>query len=77
VHERRKVTVKRKRKTVTVTKSFTKLVDQDFTWKDPKAAEKAGMPMMDYVIGRHGSELQAENSFIRFVRRRRLGCRLA
>src|SRR5882757_3009052 len=51
VHERRKVTVKRKRKTVTVTKSFTKLVDQDFTWKDPKAAEKAGMPMMDYVIG--------------------------
>src|SRR5205823_13237266 len=28
-----------------------KLVDEDFTWKDPKAAEKAGMPMMDYVIG--------------------------
>jgi hypothetical protein len=51
VHERRKVTVKRKGKTVTVTKSSTKLVDEDFTWKDPKAAEKAGMPMMDYVIG--------------------------
>jgi hypothetical protein len=51
VQERRKVTVKRKRKTVTVTRSFTKLVDEDFTWKDPKAAEKAGMPMMDYVIG--------------------------
>jgi hypothetical protein len=51
VHERRKVAVKKKRKTVTVTKSFTKLVDEDFTWKDPKAAEKAGMPMMDYVIG--------------------------
>ncbi len=51
VQERRKVTVKRKRKTVTVTKSFTKLVDEDFAWKDPKAAEKAGMPMMDYVIG--------------------------
>ena len=51
VHEQRKVTVKRKRKTVTVTRTFTKLVDQDFTWKDPKAAEKAGMPMMDYVIG--------------------------
>ena len=45
------MTVKKKRKTVTVTKSFTKLVDQDFTWTDPKAAEKAGMPMMDYVIG--------------------------
>jgi hypothetical protein len=51
VHERRKVTVKKKGKTVTVTKSFTKLVDEDFAWKDPKAAEKAGMPMMDYVIG--------------------------
>ena len=51
VQERRKVTVKKKGKTVTVTKSFTKLVDEDFTWKDPKAAEKAGMPMMDYVIG--------------------------
>jgi len=50
-HERRKVTIKKKGKTVTVTKSFTKLVDEDFTWKDPKAAEKAGMPMMDYVIG--------------------------
>jgi hypothetical protein len=45
------VTVKKKGKTVTVTKSFTKLVNEDFTWKDPKAAEKAGMPMMDYVIG--------------------------
>jgi hypothetical protein len=51
VDERRKVTVKRKGKTVTVTRTFTKRVDDDFTWKDPKAAEKAGMPMMDYVIG--------------------------
>src|SRR5437879_8583874 len=51
MHEQRKVTVKRKRKTVTVTRTFTKLVPQDFAWKDPKAAEKAGMPMMDYVIG--------------------------
>ena len=51
VHEQRKVTVKKKRKTVTVTRTFTRLVDQDFTWKDPKAAERVGMPMMDYVIG--------------------------
>src|SRR5258706_9110869 len=51
VQERRKVTVKKRGKTKTVTKSFTRLVDNDFTWKDPKAAEKAGMPMMDYVIG--------------------------
>jgi D-alanyl-D-alanine carboxypeptidase len=47
----RKVTVKKKGKTMTVTKSFTKLVDEDFTWKDPKAAEKAGLPMMNYAIG--------------------------
>jgi hypothetical protein len=51
VRERRKVTVKRKGKMVTVTRSFTRLVNQDFTWKDPHAAEKFGMPMMDYVIG--------------------------
>ena len=49
--EQRKVTVKRKGKLVTVTRTFTKLVENDFTWKDPKAAERAGMPMMDYVIG--------------------------
>jgi hypothetical protein len=51
VQERRKVAIKRKGKMITVTRSFTRLVDQDFTWKDPDAAEKAGMPMMDYVIG--------------------------
>ena len=39
VHELRKVTVKKKRKMVTVTRTFTKLVPQDFAWKDPKAAE--------------------------------------
>jgi hypothetical protein len=51
VHERRKEIVKKKGKTVTRTKDFTRLVDEDFTWKDPKAAEKSGMTMMDYVIG--------------------------
>lgn len=51
VEDRRAVTVKRKGKTVTVMRSFTKLVDEDFGWKDPKAAEHAGMSMMDYVIG--------------------------
>jgi hypothetical protein len=51
VHERRIVTVRRKGKMVTVTRSFTRLVNQDFTWKDPNAAERVGMPMMDYVIG--------------------------
>jgi hypothetical protein len=51
VHEQRKVTIKRKGKTKVVTRTFTKRVDQDFTWKDPKAAERVGMSMMDYVIG--------------------------
>jgi hypothetical protein len=51
VHERRKVTVRRKGKTVTVTRTFTRRVDEEFGWKDPKAADKAGMAMMDYVIG--------------------------
>lgn len=51
VPERRNVTVKRKGKRVTVARTFTKLVDEDFGWKDPKAAERARMSMMDYVIG--------------------------
>ncbi|MEK9280203.1 MULTISPECIES: hypothetical protein [unclassified Bradyrhizobium] len=51
VQERRAVSVKRRGKTVTVMRSFTKLVDEDFAWKDPKAADHAGMSMMDYVIG--------------------------
>ncbi len=50
-NEQRKVTVKRKGKTVTVTRTFTKLVDEDFAWKDPKAAERSGMSLRDYVIG--------------------------
>ena len=51
LHERRKVTIKRKGRMVTVTRSFTTRVNQDFAWKDPNAAERLGMPMMEYVIG--------------------------
>jgi hypothetical protein len=51
VSETEKVTVKRKGKTRTVTKTTSKLVGEDFTWKDPKAAELAGMSTTDYVIG--------------------------
>jgi hypothetical protein len=51
VVERRKMTVKKKGKSRTVVKEFTKLVDEDFTWKDPKAAEKASKSLMEYVIG--------------------------
>ncbi len=51
VREPIRVTVKKKGKSRTVTKTVTKLVDEDFTWKDPKAAEKAGMSLPKYVIG--------------------------
>jgi hypothetical protein len=51
VTEKKKMSVKKKGKTRTVVKNVTKLVDEDFTWKDPKAAEKAGMSMQEYVIG--------------------------
>jgi hypothetical protein len=52
VQKRFKVTVKNKKgKKQTVTKTRTKLVDEDFTWKDPDAAEKRGMSMQEYVIG--------------------------
>ncbi len=47
----REVTVKRKGKMVTVTRTLTQVVDEDFGWKDPKAAEHAGMTITDYVIG--------------------------
>src|SRR5215471_134590 len=51
VPEEVKVSLKRKGKTRIVTKTITKLVDEDFTWKDPKAAARAGMSPTDYVIG--------------------------
>ena len=51
VEEQKKVTVEKNGKLRTVIKKFTKLVKEDFGWKDPKAAEKAGMPLMEYVIG--------------------------
>jgi hypothetical protein len=51
VQERIKATVKKNGKSRTVTKTITKLVDEDFTWKDPHAAQKAGMSVAQYVIG--------------------------
>ena len=51
VTERIKVTVEKKGKTKTVVKTLTKYVSEDFGWKDPNAADKAGMSMKDYVIG--------------------------
>ena len=46
-----KTTVKKKGRTRTVTKIFTKYVVGDFTWKDPIAAQRTGMSLKDYVIG--------------------------
>jgi hypothetical protein len=51
VSEQRKILVKRKHKAKLVTITYTKLVDEDFAWKDPEAAQKAGMSLKDYVIG--------------------------
>jgi hypothetical protein len=51
VLERVKVKVKKKGKTRTVIKTITKYVVGDFTWKDPIAAQRAGMSLKDYVIG--------------------------
>src|SRR5262244_3617459 len=46
-----KVEVEKNGKSRTVTKTVTKFVNEDFTWKDPNAAEKAGMSVAQYVIG--------------------------
>jgi hypothetical protein len=51
VEEKKQVTVKKKGKMVTVTRTFARSADEDFGWKDPKAAERVGLPMQDYVIG--------------------------
>jgi len=52
VQERFNVTIKNKKgKERTVTKIRSKLVDEDFSWKDPDAADKRSMSMQEYVIG--------------------------
>jgi hypothetical protein len=45
------VTIKKKRKWITVKRSSTIVVDEDFGWKDPKAAKNVSMSLADYVIG--------------------------
>ena len=51
MEERVKVKLEKDGKSRTVTKTVAKLVNEDFTWKDPDAAEKAGMSVSQYVIG--------------------------
>jgi hypothetical protein len=51
VVEQKKASVVKKGKLHTIIQKIVKLVREDFAWKDPAAAEKAGMEQMDYVIG--------------------------
>lgn len=51
VVEQKKVQVVEKGRLRTILKKLVNLVREDFAWKDPKAAEKARMPLMEYVIG--------------------------
>jgi hypothetical protein len=51
MEERISTTVKKKGKRQTGTKTVAKLVSEDFTWKDPDAAQKVSMSTMDFVIG--------------------------
>jgi hypothetical protein len=51
VTEQVKETVEKKGKMRTIVKTITKSVVGDFTWKDPTAAQRAGMSLKDYVIG--------------------------
>jgi hypothetical protein len=61
------VTVENKKgKKQTVTKTRTKLVDEDFAWKDPDAAEKMGMSMPEYIIG--GMDRSFRVKLYRFMR---------
>jgi hypothetical protein len=51
IKQRVKALVRKKGKTRTVTRTVTRYVVADFTWKDPIAAQRAGMSVKDYVIG--------------------------
>jgi hypothetical protein len=51
VYENREVTVKKRGRSVTITHKIGTPADSDFGWKDPKAAIRFSMPLMDYVIG--------------------------
>jgi hypothetical protein len=60
VYESRDVAVTKRGRTVIVSQRTAKPADSDFGWKDPKAAAKAGMPLMDYVIGGMDSSFKSK-----------------
>jgi len=51
VTEQQKVQVVEKGRLRKILKSIVKVIREDFTWKDPKAADKARMQLKEYVIG--------------------------
>jgi hypothetical protein len=51
VSDKVQVSVTHKGKTKVVTKTTSKIVDEDFSWKDKVAADRVEMSPMDYVIG--------------------------
>ena len=51
VTEQQKVSVVEKGRLRKILKSIVKVIREDFTWKDPKAADKARMQLKEYVIG--------------------------
>lgn len=51
VTEQIKQAIKKDGKIRNILKTITNYVIGDFTWKDPDAAQKVGMPLKDYVIG--------------------------
>jgi hypothetical protein len=51
VRKQIKVTIRKKGRMLTVTRTSTTVIDEDFAWKDPQAARRADMSLMDYVIG--------------------------
>jgi hypothetical protein len=51
VPETIKVAVKRRGKIRIIDKTVSRFVVEDFAWKDPEAAKKAGMATQGYVIG--------------------------
>src|SRR6516162_10016609 len=59
VEEQIKTTVKKNGKTRTVTKTVTKLANEDFRWKDQDAPEKAAFPVPKSVLGGMDGPLKA------------------
>ena len=65
----REVTVKRKGKMVTVTRTVTQVVDEDFGWKDPKAADAWLPRKIDGIQTLRHRKVRVVRDYGRFDRR--------